>query len=162
MSLDVLTEGEGACMVASYCDAARLCRLLCIRRQRWPQATVIMDTGLQASRSVGQLCPQAKKTRQHSSLFLVACARGLLPDCQQLLEAGALLDSRDKEGLGAAHFAAAHGKADLLAYLWSKGVELDGEDPSDFSDAVISIPKVVSADAADVRKRSPTASLLST
>lgn len=72
---------------------------------------------------------EAKAVRQRSSLYLVACARGLLPDCKQLLEAGALPGTTDKEGLGAAHFSAAHGKTDMLTYLWSKGLELDSEDP---------------------------------
>lgn len=72
---------------------------------------------------------QAKQLRQHNSLFLVACARGLVQDAQQLMEWGAQPGAADKQGLTSAHFAAAHGKADLLAFLWSKGVELDAEDP---------------------------------
>lgn len=72
---------------------------------------------------------QAKQLRQHNSLFLIACARGLVQDCKQLLDWGAQPGVADKQGLTSAHFAAAHGKTDLLAFLWSKGVELDAEDP---------------------------------
>ncbi len=74
--------------------------------------------------------PQAKQRKQHSGLFLIACARGLVEDAQQLLDWGAQPGTADKGGLGSAHFAAAHGKQAVLAFLWSKGVEVDGEDPS--------------------------------
>lgn len=77
-----------------------------------------------------RILPQAKQIKHHNGLFLIACARGMLSEAQQLLDMGAQPGTQDKGGLTSAHFAAAHGKKDVLSFLWSKGVELDGEDPS--------------------------------
>lgn len=79
---------------------------------------------------------QAKQIKHHNGLFLIACARGLLSEAQQLLDMGAQPGTQDKGGLSGAHFAAAHGKQDVLSFLWSKGVELDGEDPGESSETV--------------------------
>ena len=75
--------------------------------------------------------PQAKQRKHHNGLFLIACARGLLSEAQQLLDMGAQPGTADKGGLSSAHFAAAHGKQEVLSFLWSKGVELDGESPGE-------------------------------
>jgi ankyrin repeat protein len=75
--------------------------------------------------------PQAKQVKHHNGLFLIACSRGLLSEAQQLMDMGAQPGTQDKGGLSSAHFAAAHGKEHMLSFLWSKGVELDGEDPSE-------------------------------
>ena len=74
---------------------------------------------------------QAKQVKHHNGLFLIACSRGLLSEAQQLMDMGAQPGTQDKGGLSSAHFAAAHGKDNMLSFLWSKGVELDGEDPSE-------------------------------
>lgn len=76
-----------------------------------------------------RMSPQAKQIKHHNGLFLIACARGLLSEAQKLLDMGAQPGTQDKSGLTSAHFAAAHGKKEVLSFLWSKGVELDGEDP---------------------------------
>ncbi len=52
-----------------------------------------------------------------------------MAEAQTLLDMGAQPGTADKGGMTSAHFAAAHGKHDMLDFLWSKGVELDGEDP---------------------------------
>lgn len=44
-----------------------------------------------------------------------------------LLERGAVLDARDKGGLGPLHFAAGRGRRDIVQLLWSNGVNLDEE-----------------------------------
>jgi ankyrin len=77
------------------------------------------------------MLPQAKQVKHHNGLFLIACSRGLLSEAQQLMDMGAQPGTQDKGGLSSAHFAAAHGKENMLSFLWSKGVELDGEDPSE-------------------------------
>ena len=77
------------------------------------------------------MLPQAKQVKHHNGLFLIACSRGLLAEAQQLMDMGAQPGTQDKGGLSSTHFAAAHGKENMLSFLWSKGVELDGEDPSE-------------------------------
>lgn len=55
----------------------------------------------------------------------------LLPQLQveALLEMGAALDAKDKQGRGPLHFAAAHGRAGVVQFLWSRGAEVDAETP---------------------------------
>ena len=74
------------------------------------------------------LHPQAKEAKKNSGLLLVASARGFAEDAKALLEMGAVLEFRDKQGRRAVHFAAAHGKLEVVQYLWSKGAEMDAED----------------------------------
>jgi hypothetical protein len=49
-----------------------------------------------------------------------------------LLDMGADTEARDKKGLLPMHFAAAHGKLEVVKFLWSKGAEIDAEDPGAF------------------------------
>ena len=48
---------------------------------------------------------------------------------RQLLQMGADINTRDKKGLGLLHFAAAHGKLEIVKFLWSMGAEIDPEEP---------------------------------
>ena len=52
-----------------------------------------------------------------------------LPQVQQLLETGADVAARDKRGVGALHYAAGQGRLEVVKYLWSKGLDIDAEDP---------------------------------
>lgn len=72
---------------------------------------------------------QAKQQKQNNNLLLLACTRGYYADAQHLVQIGADIAARDKQGLSALHFAAAHGHLDLVSFLWSKGAELDWESP---------------------------------
>jgi hypothetical protein len=46
-----------------------------------------------------------------------------------LLELGAALDCKDKQGRTPLHFAAANGRTAVVRFLWSKGAEVDAETP---------------------------------
>ena len=45
------------------------------------------------------------------------------------METGADPATADAKGLAGMHFAAAHGQLDIVRFLWTKGVEVDSEDP---------------------------------
>jgi ankyrin repeat protein len=53
----------------------------------------------------------------------------LLLQVEALVETGADPAATDTKGLAGMHFAAAHGQLDVVRFLWTKGVELDSEDP---------------------------------
>ena len=48
---------------------------------------------------------------------------------QQLLEMGADIGAKDKRGISALHYASGQGRLEVLQYLWSKGLDLDADDP---------------------------------
>ncbi len=48
---------------------------------------------------------------------------------QQLVEMGADAGARDKRGVGALHYACGQGRLEVVKFLWSKGLDLDAEDP---------------------------------
>lgn len=48
---------------------------------------------------------------------------------QQLLEMGADVTAKDKRGISALHYASGQGRLEVLQYLWSKGLDLDADDP---------------------------------
>ena len=48
---------------------------------------------------------------------------------QQLLEMGADIGAKDKRGISALHYASGQGRLEVLQFLWSKGLELDADDP---------------------------------
>lgn len=53
----------------------------------------------------------------------------LLLQVQQLVEMGADAGARDKRGVGALHYACGQGRLEVVKFLWSKGLDLDAEDP---------------------------------
>ena len=48
---------------------------------------------------------------------------------QQLLEMGADIGAKDKRGISALHYASGQGRLEVLQFLWSKGLDLDADDP---------------------------------
>ena len=46
-----------------------------------------------------------------------------------LLEKGANPQAVDKKGVSALHFGCGQGRLGVVQFLWSRGVELDSEDP---------------------------------
>lgn len=48
---------------------------------------------------------------------------------QQLLEMGADVGAKDKKGISALHYASGQGRLEVLQFLWSKGLDLDADDP---------------------------------
>ncbi|KAI3425195.1 hypothetical protein D9Q98_008964 [Chlorella vulgaris] len=70
-----------------------------------------------------------KLHKKHNGLLLVASSRGYLADVEGLLELGAALDCKDKQGRAPLHFAAANGRTAVVRFLWSKGAEVDAETP---------------------------------
>ena len=48
---------------------------------------------------------------------------------QQLLEMGADVTAKDKRGISALHYASGQGRLEVLQFLWSKGLDLDADDP---------------------------------
>ncbi len=42
---------------------------------------------------------------------------------------GAELTAKDKKGISALHYACGQGRLDVVKFLWSKGVDLDSDDP---------------------------------
>ncbi len=48
---------------------------------------------------------------------------------QQLLEMGADVTAKDKKGISALHYASGQGRLEVLQFLWSKGLDLDADDP---------------------------------
>lgn len=102
--------------------------------------------------------PQFRQQKKHNGLLLVAASRGYLADVRTallppllssspphacthspaqvegLVELGASLDCRDKQGRGPLHFAAAHGRAEVARFLWSRGAEVDAEAPGQRGD----------------------------
>lgn len=46
-----------------------------------------------------------------------------------LLDRGANITAADKQGVSALHFACGQGRLEVVKFLWSRGAELDGEDP---------------------------------
>ena len=42
---------------------------------------------------------------------------------------GADVTAKDKKGISALHYAAGQGRLEVLQYLWSKGLDLDADDP---------------------------------
>lgn len=53
----------------------------------------------------------------------------LLLQVEGLLELGAALDCKDKQGRTPLHFAAANGRTAVVRFLWSKAAEVDAETP---------------------------------
>lgn len=53
------------------------------------------------------------------------------PECQveELMDMGAELTAKDKRGISALHYACGQGRLEIVKYLWSKGVDLDSDDP---------------------------------
>ena len=52
---------------------------------------------------------------------------------QQLLEMGADVTAKDKKGISALHYASGQGRLEVLQYLWSKGLDLDADDPGRYT-----------------------------
>ncbi|KAK9829876.1 hypothetical protein WJX72_008372 [[Myrmecia] bisecta] len=75
------------------------------------------------------LAKQAKEQKQNNSLLQLACARGYLEDVKQLVESGADIKSRDKNGVSTLHFACGQGRLEVVVFLWQRGAALDWEDP---------------------------------
>ncbi len=48
---------------------------------------------------------------------------------QQLLEMGADVHAKDKSGISALHYASGQGRLEVLQFLWSRGLDLDADDP---------------------------------
>lgn len=67
------------------------------------------------------LCPGILSTE--------AATCSLLLQVEALLEMGAALDCKDKQGRGPLHFAAANGRLPVVRHLWSRGAEVDAETP---------------------------------
>ena len=42
---------------------------------------------------------------------------------------GADVTAKDKKGISALHYASGQGRLEVLQYLWSKGLDLDADDP---------------------------------
>ncbi len=42
---------------------------------------------------------------------------------------GADIGAKDKRGISALHYASCQGRLEVLQFLWSKGLELDADDP---------------------------------
>lgn len=81
----------------------------------------------------------AEDSAQRSPL-LVACEMQSLGSARLLmLEAGASLKARDENGMGAAHWFAKHGAAELLALALKRGAEVDGVNASGQSPLHIAI-----------------------
>jgi len=58
--------------------------------------------------------------------------RGIAARCAQvekLVEMGADAAARDKRGVSALHYACGQGQAEVVRFLWSRGTDLDAEDP---------------------------------
>jgi hypothetical protein len=55
----------------------------------------------------------------------------VLNSCQveELMDMGADLTAKDKKGISALHYACGQGRLEVVKFLWSKGVDLDLEDP---------------------------------
>ena len=50
-----------------------------------------------------------------------------------LLEQGADPEATDKQKVNALHFACGQGRLEVVKFLWSRGIELDAEDPSELT-----------------------------
>ena len=50
---------------------------------------------------------------------------------KQLIEKGADPTAVDKRQVSALQYACAQGRLEVVRFLWTKGVELDGEDPGE-------------------------------
>ena len=50
-----------------------------------------------------------------------------------LLEQGADPEATDKRKVNALHFACGQGRLEVVSFLWSRGIELDAEDPSELT-----------------------------
>jgi ankyrin repeat protein len=50
---------------------------------------------------------------------------------EQLMERGADVTAKDKRGISALHYAAGQGRLEIIKLLWSKGVDLDSDDPGE-------------------------------
>lgn len=48
---------------------------------------------------------------------------------QHLIEMGADVGAKDKKGISALHYASGQGRLEVLQLLWSKGLDLDADDP---------------------------------
>lgn len=48
-----------------------------------------------------------------------------------LLEQGADPESTDKRKVSALHYACGQGRLEVIKFLWTRGIELDAEDPGD-------------------------------
>ena len=48
---------------------------------------------------------------------------------QQLLEMGADICAKDRRGISALHYASGQGRLEVVQFLWSKGLDLDADDP---------------------------------
>lgn len=58
-----------------------------------------------------------------------SCTLPSIRQVEALLEMGAALDCKDKQGRGPLHFAAANGRLPVVRHLWSRGAEADAETP---------------------------------
>ncbi len=59
---------------------------------------------------------------------------------QQLLEMGADVTAKDKKGISALHYASGQGRLEVLQFLWSKGLDLDADDPGRSNFTLANIP----------------------
>ncbi|CAN0470025.1 unnamed protein product, partial [Hapterophycus canaliculatus] len=74
---------------------------------------LLLDAGADISSLSGDL----------SSAFHIACSRGRLETCAELLRRGSLLEGRDGEGMTPLLRAAANGRADVTEWLLSEGAD---------------------------------------
>ena len=56
-------------------------------------------------------------------------SQNFLVQVKGLLDKGANITATDKQGISALHFACGQGRVETVKFLWSRGAELDAEDP---------------------------------
>lgn len=84
--------------------------------------------------SVLLACGQPE-TREHAPMFCYDFKQDVETDhlaamqVKGLLDKGANSGAIDKKGISALHFACGQGRLEVVKFLWSRGVELDCEDP---------------------------------
>lgn len=81
-----------------------------------------------------QLTVDAVVEKSNTTSLQLACQGGFASICKQLLEAGAAVNPRDKQGLSAAHYAACSGNDIIMSMLVGSGANInvrtrDGETP---------------------------------
>ncbi|GMH40093.1 hypothetical protein BSKO_07997 [Bryopsis sp. KO-2023] len=71
---------------------------------------------------------EAKTKRKDEELLILAAHHGFVEDVRALLSKGVDVNSKDKQGTSAIHFASCKSHLDIVQLLLSKGVDIDVED----------------------------------